>query len=274
MLRVAQHQTLRYIGVVQRIPVHPGVYVREKVIPKDTTVTKAAKLLRIGRPALSTFLGGRSALSSDLAWRIEAAFGESAAKLLGMQAEYDAGAWRDSPRLAAIGPYLPLLGRVHGEQIEKWAARIQARARLSVLLRKLVHSTGRDLARVDFPGNESAQSHGTDGVVLAGKATPWVPAGRSCWEFGCNQDPKKKADGDYASRTRSEDVQERERSIFVFVTPRKWSGKRKWAREKSEEGRWNEVRAYDADDLEQWLEQSILATAWFRRRTWVTRAGS
>lgn len=91
-------------------------------------MTEAAKLLRIGRPALSTFLSGRSALSIDLARRIESVFGEPAAELLRMQTEYDAGSWRAAPKIAAIGPYVPLLGRIRQEQIEAWASKIQARA--------------------------------------------------------------------------------------------------------------------------------------------------
>jgi hypothetical protein len=43
----------------------------------------------------------------------------------------------------------------------------------------------------------------------------------------------------------------------VFVTPRSWPGKQKWAKEALQE--WKSVTAYDASDLEQWLEQSIPA---------------
>ena len=254
-------------------PTHPGVYVRRRVIPKGVTVTEAAKLLRIGRPALSTLLSGRSALSSEMARRIESVFGEPAIKLLRMQSEYDVGAWPGNPKIAAIGPYVPLLGRIRQEQIEAWSSRIQARSRLPVLLRILVHSTGRGLARVQFPGNESSQSHGVDGIVLAKEASAWVPQGRSCWEFGCNRDPNRKAARDYATRSSSETKDERAKSTFVFVTPRRWPRKRSWASVKCDEGRWKEVRAYDADDLEQWLEQSIPATAWFVDELGLLRQG-
>lgn len=256
-----------------KAPEHPGVYVRRQVIPERVTVTEAAKLLKIGRPALSTFLSGRSALSSEMARRIESVFGESAIKLLGMQSEYDAGAWRDGPKIAAIGPYVPLLGRIRQEQIEAWSSQIQARARLPVLLRILVHSTGRGLAEVQFPGNESSQSHGFDGIVLASEVSAWVPKGRSCWEFGCDRDPRRKADRDYSGRTPREKRDEREQSTYVFVTPRRWPGKRKWASAKCDEGRWKQVRAYDADDLEQWLEQSIPATAWIVDELGLLRQG-
>src|ERR1700685_1282485 len=49
-------------------------------------------------------------------------------------------------------------------------------------------------------------------------------------------------------------AQERAEITFIFVTPRKWNAKDKWAKEKEALGEWESVRAYDASDLEQWLE--------------------
>jgi hypothetical protein len=49
----------------------------------------------------------------------------------------------------------------------------------------------------------------------------------------------------------------------VFVTPRRWAGKAAWVEAKKAKGLWKDVRAYDASDLEQWLEQSLPAQAWF-----------
>jgi hypothetical protein len=55
---------------------------------------------------------------------------------------------------------------------------------------------------------------------------------------------------------------------FVFVTARRWPGKtgdekERWAAEKRQEGIWKDVRAYDADDLETWLEQAPAVDIWF-----------
>ena len=38
-------------------------------------------------------------------------------------------------------------------------------------------------------------------------------------------------------------------------------------RRKKAKGFWKDVRAYDASDLEQWLEQSLPAQAWFANET-------
>ena len=157
---------------------------------------------------------------------------------------------------------LPSFLTIKARQIESWADQIDARSRLSVLLRMLVHSTGRDLHQVDFPGYDNAQRHGPDGVVKSGASNPWIPEGTSYWEFGTNQNPHGKAEKDYSDRLKSVDSAERENITFVFVTPRNWPGKTKWENQKNETGDWKGVRAFDASDLEQWLEQAVPAQIW------------
>lgn len=146
--------------------------------------------------------------------------------------------------------------------IERWAESSPAREHLPVLLRKLVHATGRDLKHVDFPGFDNSQRPGWDGWVEASTATAWIPEGVSGWEFGTSQRPGQKAQKDYNSRLRLP-LEERESCTFVFVTPRNWQGKNKWAKRKEASGDgWKAVRAYDASDLEQWLEESEVASLW------------
>ena len=95
---------------------------------------------------------------------------------------------------------------------------------------------------------------------------PWVPLGASGWEFGVNQDAARKAEEDYTARTKGIASQDRADTTFVFVTPRNWPGKEAWASAKRATGDWKDVRAYDASDLEQWLEASIPAQAWMAER--------
>ena len=150
--------------------------------------------------------------------------------------------------------------------IDTWANRSKAREEFAALLRTLVHSTGAGakLAMVDFPAFDNSQRQGWDGQVTAEQATPWIPAGKSGWEFGCDKKPKPKADNDYRTRTDGVPVEERESMTFVFVTPRNWHGKGKWEEDKKKCNEWKDVRAFDASDLEQWLEQSAPAQARFR----------
>ena len=71
-------------------PAHPGEFVRTEVIePLALSVTDAAKLLGVTRPALSALLNGRAALSPEMALRIEKAFGPKMDTLLRMQTSYE-----------------------------------------------------------------------------------------------------------------------------------------------------------------------------------------
>ena len=241
---------------------HPGAVVRERVIPQGMTVTEAAKRLGVGRPALSNLLNGRSALSPDMAVRLEKAFGADREELLDLQTalgRYDLGG---KEQVIPVPAYAPPFLDIKAKSIHGWADGIGARSLLPVLLRKLVHSTGRDLRRVDFPGGDNAERKGWDGTIEADTATPWIPGGTSGWEFGTGQKPGRKADNDYMARIRSTPPAEREKIAFVFVTPRNWSGKNDWASARQAEGQWRDVRALDASDLEQWLEHAVPAQMW------------
>lgn len=255
-------------------PIHPGVYVRQHVIPAGMSVKDAASRLGIGRPALSNFLNGNSALSARMATRLEKAFGADRQQLVDMQAAYDRQEQRAGESVLAVRAFVPPFISIKARQIEDWADKqIEARTHLPVLLRTLVHSTGTNLHRVDFPGFDNAQRRGTDGFVEAGAATPWIPEGNSYWEFGTNERPGEKAEHDYVARLKSVNANERSKSTFVFVTPRNWDGKIAWGSEKNEAGDWRAVRAFDASDLEQWLEQSVPAQIWLAEQLSMTIDG-
>lgn len=71
-------------------PPHPGDFVRTEIIaPLRISVTAAAAALGVSRPALSTLLNSRAALSGEMAARIDKAFGVPMEILLQMQNAYD-----------------------------------------------------------------------------------------------------------------------------------------------------------------------------------------
>ena len=246
-------------------PEHPGPYVREQVFPTGMTVSRAASLLGIGRPALSTFLNGKASLSQDMARRLARVFGADHDHLLNLQAQYDR---RDEALRAPVvaGRHAPTLVEIKASRIDAWADGTRAREELPAMLRRLVHATGRGLARADFPAFDNAQRPGPDGEVETTAPTPWIPEGRSLWEFGCNARPGPKANSDYAQRVRTLRPDERRDTTFVFTTPRNWPEKGAWSVKKATLGEWKDVRAYDASDLEQWLEQSAETQIWFAER--------
>ena len=243
-----------------------GQYIRNHVIPAGMTVTEAAGRLGVGRPALSNLLNGRASLSPQMVTRFERAFGADREMLLQLQASEDRERVRDDEKAVAVHGYVPHFLAIKARDIERWADSVNARSRLPVLLRKLVHATGHDLTRVDFPGFDESERPGWDGWVEADTATAWIPQGASGWEFGTSKNPHRKAEGDYEKRLQLP-MTEREQCAFVFVTPRNWPGKGDWAKAKEAQGDgWREVRAYDASDLEQWLEESVAAPIWLAEK--------
>jgi|SRR5579864_8687735 len=71
-------------------PVHPGEFIRTEIIAANgLSVTAAAKVLGVSRPALSNLLNQNADLSWEMALRIEKAFNVSMDTLLRMQAAYD-----------------------------------------------------------------------------------------------------------------------------------------------------------------------------------------
>ena len=157
-----------------------------------------------------------------MATRLEKAFKKySRAPLLEMQAEYDAAQAKRKSAPTETTPYVPPFLGIKANHIEDWADHhIAARSRLAVLLRTLVHSTGIGLSKVEFPGNDDAERPGWDGVVEASEDSAWIPAGRSGWEFGVNENVKGKADKDFAKSVKAIDETERKQTVFNFVTPR------------------------------------------------------
>ncbi len=67
-------------------PPHVGGFIKSEVLePEGLKVTEAAEILGVSRQGLSTFLNGRTDLSSDMALRIEKAFGIKMDTLMRMQ---------------------------------------------------------------------------------------------------------------------------------------------------------------------------------------------
>jgi antitoxin HigA-1 len=89
-------------------PAHPGQFIRMEIIePLDISVTEAAKVLDVTRPALSALLNARAALSPEMALRIEKAFGVKMDTLLRMQTAYEIAATRRHEADIKVRPFTP-----------------------------------------------------------------------------------------------------------------------------------------------------------------------
>ena len=148
--------------------------------------------------------------------------------------------------------------------LKQWTGR-RAQDTLPKLVRLLIHATTTDLLEpISMPSGDSVQKPGLDGIVKR-RNTPdeFVPPNVSVWKMGTNKEYKTKANGDYNKRTDDPVGFEPHKTTFVFVTTQQWwNGKDDWIAEKKAENIWADVRVYDADDLEHWLEQAPAITTW------------
>ncbi len=145
---------------------------------------------------------------------------------------------------------------VTAAHLKQWAEieLLGARADLPDLVRSLVRASCPGLEYYRFPGSNASQTHGWDGVVETTEATTFVPEKRSIWELGAGADYATKASAEFTKRTGQLSDAERMKHAFVFVTPRIWdTGLEDWIKNRSGYG-WREVRLYDGNSLEHWLE--------------------
>jgi addiction module HigA family antidote len=89
-------------------PAHPGEFVRTEVLDElGLSISKAAEVLEVRRATLSDLVNGRSAMSPEMALRIEKAFGISMDTLLRMQAWYDSHAMREMADRIKVKRFVP-----------------------------------------------------------------------------------------------------------------------------------------------------------------------
>ena len=254
---------------------HPGAFVRREILPNGMKVTEAAERLGISRPALSNFLNGNADLSHDMAVRLERAFSADPQKLLDLQNKYNAEKAGSKDFLHNIELYVPPFLEIKANKIEEWGGSgIEPRRRLAVFLRTLANSTGRQITKINFPGNDDSETPGPDGEIEAEDGSSWVPKGYSIWEFSVSKDITSKANADFKKSVKAFDDAVCRDTTFIFVTPLRWKKKTHWIEEKKKTGLWKNVHAYDASDLEQWLELSFSAQTWFANETGQTAKGT
>jgi antitoxin HigA-1 len=88
-------------------PPHPGSLIKTEVIEAlGLSVSKAADILQVRRATLSDLLNGKSALTPDMALRIEKAFGPEMDHLLRMQLAYDVSKIREHAKDISIERYV------------------------------------------------------------------------------------------------------------------------------------------------------------------------
>jgi antitoxin HigA-1 len=89
-------------------PPHPGGLIRREVIePLGLSVSDAAAILGVSRQSVSLLLNERTDLSSQMALRIEKAFGPKMDHLMRMQLAYDLARQREQENTIRVKRYQP-----------------------------------------------------------------------------------------------------------------------------------------------------------------------
>ncbi|TDR45685.1 hypothetical protein DFR29_104113 [Tahibacter aquaticus] len=165
--------------------------------------------------------------------------------------------------------------KISAQQLEDFASRSPAQRLLPELVRRLIRATADSIEDVFFPSGESTFRPGADGVLRAQGKPPYVPAGVSVWELSTEKDPPKKGRRDFEKRSKPDacdrylDV-DRSQVTFVALSMRRWHTDGGLDRDGFEcvqraRGVWKDVKIFDADHLEDWLDHSPTVRAWLAR---------
>jgi len=146
--------------------------------------------------------------------------------------------------------------------LRNWADRRDCQDQIPLLIRKLIRATSGNIKNISFPAGENVLIGGWDGILEVYDETEYLPLGLSLWEFGTNKNIKGKADGEYEKRKAEPLGFNPSEVCFIFLTPRLWTKKEEWIAEKKADDYWKDVKAYDAQDLEEWIELAPSVGAW------------
>ncbi|SCK05794.1 hypothetical protein [Streptomyces sp. WMMB 322] len=136
---------------------------------------------------------------------------------------------------------------------------------LPLLIRRLIAETASGLESLDMPGGSGTAVGGFDGIATASGPSTFVPEGTSVWELSVGGG-NSKAEEDYEKRTEGPNGLATKDVTYVEVILDTWRDARTWAARRTEDGRWREVRGYNLDKIDLWLEQAPATTAWLAAR--------
>jgi hypothetical protein len=140
--------------------------------------------------------------------------------------------------------------------LDQWCERLDSQSKLPIIVRQLILATA-SVTEICMGAREGVLLRGWDGLVSSTTADdPHVPLGVSGWELGTGRDSRRKAQSDFRNRIDNPEGVDPATTTYVAVTARCWKTKKSWRDARRREGRWADVRAYDAHDLEVWMERA------------------
>nr|DAW25646.1 MAG TPA: hypothetical protein [Caudoviricetes sp.] len=133
---------------------------------------------------------------------------------------------------------------------------------LPELVKKLIINSCTSISSIRMPHGDDIWARGFDGVVDCSDGNCYVPAGRSVWEFGTNENTLQKINDDYQKRTQNPLGSKIEETSFCLVTPKVWAYPQTITTWEAEHTDWKQVKIYDASVLCDWIEQTPVVCAW------------
>lgn len=243
-------------------PLHPGKILKDEYLePRGISITEAAKLIGVTRQALNNIVNEKSGVSPEMAVSLGRLLHLRPEKIQEWQKDYELERARSVHARRNRGRSDSYV--IKSSDLIAWAETTDARYTLPQLVRMMVRASCGAGATVVFPTAEDSQHPGWDGRVENVTRAPFVPLGTSGWELSTESNPQSKAESDYENRTTNPDGLDPKTTIFVAASARKWKQKRQWAAAKRAEKFWADVIAYDALDLENWLESCPEVGIWF-----------
>lgn len=161
---------------------------------------------------------------------------------------------------------------VRAVHLEQWAGTNIARDKLGELLRVLIHA-GIPMSAIQyirFLANESNQLAGWDGLLECHSSVPWIPNGTSVWELGAGRsgNPRDKIKSDFVNRRDKElpSGWSKAATTYVAVALRKLDDLTLLENELKKDSPWQDVKVYDAQTLEEWIERFSGPQAWLQEQ--------
>lgn len=152
---------------------------------------------------------------------------------------------------------------VTAQDLQDWSPRLDARAHLPTLMRRLIFASVRP-DQIVVPDAEGTGFPGLDGILFsAAGAPPYVPVGSSAWELKTSGDPQTELGKDYRKRTKQLAAAERATTTIVLVTTRIWdrTSVNMWIARRVRDG-WADIKVITAEDLATWLSQCPGVLGW------------
>lgn len=152
---------------------------------------------------------------------------------------------------------------ITSNDLENLSERPDAPSLLADLMQRLVHCTVplSKISEISFP--KKIYKKGWDGRLVCEEGNPWVPQGKSFWEYSVARSVRRKFESDFAKRT-EENIKEQDmrESAFIFVTTRKNP------RLNIKPKEWKDVRILDSEELAEWLNapESLSVRLWLAEK--------